>query len=112
MLDDLFADARELDATPSSELMSRVLGSAAQLQPDVKPLSPTGQGPSLWSQFMDVIGGWPALGGVAAAGVTGLWLGLAPTASMDSFAAELLGDTTAVSFIQDYDFLSEDAFDG
>ncbi len=32
----------------------------------------------LWRQFSAAVGGWPAFGGMAAASLAGLWIGLAP----------------------------------
>lgn len=112
IFDALMAEARASDVNVSDDFMARVLSDAEVLQsnPGVADLEIAPA--SMWSQFMSVIGGWPALGGVAAAGVAGLWLGLAPTATLDGFAADIVGGTTSVSFIQDFDFMTEDGFDG
>lgn len=95
-LEQLFATERHADVTPSDRLMARVLADAAQVQADrvVQPVKARGGG---W--IMDLFGGWPALGGVLAAGVTGLWVGVAPPASVESLAADLLGTSQSVTFL-------------
>ena len=77
MLDDLFAAARnDSRATPSPDLLARVLSEAEGLQvaepvPSAPPLRP-----SLWAALVAAVGGWPALSGVAMAGVAGVWFGV------------------------------------
>lgn len=112
IFDALMSEARASDVSVSDGLMTRVLSDAEVLQNKPEDAGFEIPPASIWSQFMSVIGGWPALGGVAAAGVAGLWLGLAPTAALDGLAADLVGGTTSVSFIQDFDFMTEDGFDG
>ncbi|MEM9785544.1 MAG: hypothetical protein AAF801_03525 [Pseudomonadota bacterium] len=101
MLDDLFAEARSVSPEPSDALVARVLADAAR--PSV--IAP-GNKPGLLDRLLDMIGGWPAAGGLVAATLSGLWLGIAPPASVEDFTAVLLGDQVAVGI------LSEDiAFD-
>lgn len=83
-LDDLFATARR-DAPPMSDnLMAAILQNASDVQLERDQESAVLSPPSeagvvrLWRQFSAAIGGWPALGGLAAASVAGLWIGLAP----------------------------------
>ena len=82
-LDAFFAAARRHPADPSPDFMARLLADAATAQAgagDARPslvprpaLSPGG----LWRQLREMLGGWPAQGGLAAAGLAGLALGLA-----------------------------------
>ncbi len=74
-------------------LMNAVMMDAARLQPRVAAAMPR---QSLWDTFLDLIGGWPAVGGLAAAGVAGVWLGAAPPVGLESAAASLLGETEAI----------------
>ena len=99
-LNDLFDSIKVQKPLPSDDLMARVLADADALQPEPQVISnPRSSQPraSLW----DMIGGWPALTGVAAAGVAGLWLGIAPPTSIDQWTASILGNTTSVSFLLD-----------
>lgn len=95
MLDDLFAQASaQPPAQPSDDLIARVLADAASVQP--APAAHVIGQPGLWARIMDAIGGWPALGGLAAATVAGIWVGVAPPASVSDLTARLMGDTVSV----------------
>jgi hypothetical protein len=95
MIDRLLADMSAHDTSPSDDLMARVLGDAAIVQEQLAAV-PTRKPVSMWVQFGQLIGGWPALGGLAAAGVAGLWIGVAPPANLETFAAEMIGNTETV----------------
>jgi hypothetical protein len=56
--------------------------------------------------MMDAVGGWPALSGLAAATVAGVWVGVAPPTSVEDWTAALVGDELSVSL-----FATETAFD-
>ncbi|SEW25401.1 hypothetical protein SAMN04488515_1857 [Cognatiyoonia koreensis] len=107
-LEDIFATARIDDPVPSADLRARVLANAVVARTPER--RSTGQ---LWPGFLALLGGWPALGGVAAAGVAGLWVGLAPPAAVESLAADVFGTTTSVSFLSGFDaFETGDLIDG
>lgn len=100
-LEQFFEAARVDDVAPSEDLQTRVLAdAAAALVQDVPE-----RRAAFWPSLLEMFGGWPALSGVAAAGVAGLWFGLAPPAAVESLAADLLGTTTEVSFFTDVDYL-------
>jgi hypothetical protein len=95
MLDDLFAQARaQPPGSPSDDLIARVLADAAGVQP--APSAHVISQPGLWSRIMDTIGGWPALGGLAAATVAGIWVGVAPPTPVSDLTAHLMGDVVTV----------------
>ncbi|MFW8634432.1 hypothetical protein [Cribrihabitans pelagius] len=90
-LDGLFAAARAQRPGLPRDLEAAILGDAARVQeswaqerrardscdsagPRARPAS---RRPG-WRQLAAAVGGWPAMGGLAAAGVAGLWLGLSP----------------------------------
>lgn len=84
-LDDLFASARQARPRMSADLTAAILQDAAIVRRDGDSAVPNVAVPRseamlhrLWRQFSTAIGGWPALGGLAAASVAGLWIGLAP----------------------------------
>ena len=95
MLDDLFATARQAAPAPSADLMARVLADAAAVQP--QPATTTAAVPGLWSRMLDAIGGWPAVSGLAAATVAGIWVGVAPPSAVEDMTASLIGDEVSVS---------------
>lgn len=109
-LDTLFAELRHEEASPPEALFSRVLADASALQPT--PVIAPVQHQNVLQKIADAIGGWPAISGVAAAGVAGLWVGLAPPASIDAWAADMLGTTTSVSLIGEFTAFEDGTLDG
>ena len=99
-LDEIFDAAQRADGTVSDALMDRVLADLALV-----PIAPPKE--TLWSGLMTAIGGWPAMGGIAMAGVIGVCVGFAPPAPVETLAADILGTTTSVSFLGDFDDLFE-----
>ncbi len=97
-LDDIFAQARAVPAPVSADLVARVLQGAR----------PT----SIWHGLLDVIGGWPAMGGMIAAGVAGLWIGVAPPSVITTYTAEWIGQDVQVDLWSDTTFGSEEWIDG
>jgi len=87
LLDEVAADTPEVPEA----LMSAVLRDAALEIP--RPVAPR---PGVWDTLMDLVGGWPAVGGMAAAGVAGLWLGIAPPVALETATVEFLGSTQTV----------------
>lgn len=109
-LDELFADARADDPVPSDALRARVLADAAAAMAGEPVDAVPGR---FWPNLAALLGGWPALGGVAAAGLAGLWVGITPPAAIETFAADMLGTTTSVSFFSELDdFVEGNAIDG
>ena len=111
MLDDLFADARAFKVAPSDALMTRVLADAEAAQPKSQSVQKARLG--IWAQFMDAIGGWPAVSGLAAATVAGIWIGVAPPSSVEDITASFMGDEVSVDlFSSDFGFAAGDFVDG
>lgn len=99
-LDEVFATARQTRPEVPVSLQAAILADAALLQKarvEVLTCQTAGQASGqitgqitgqlrarqsaalrLWRQFAAAVGGWPALGGMAAASLAGLWIGLAP----------------------------------
>lgn len=102
-LDQLFADAR--DDGPDASLMARVLADAEAMQREVAPAAaPNPVSKSGWlTVFIQSLGGWGAVGGVTAAGVMGLSMGLyAPEAVAGWVGTESLGlDTLSYGITPD-----------
>ncbi len=102
-LDALFAEARE-DA-PSDALMARVLADADAVQAEAVAVAaaPAPARRRGWvAGLVESFGGWGTIGGVTAAGVMGLSLGLyAPTTVADILGAETLGLETAYDITPD-----------
>jgi hypothetical protein len=108
-LDELFAQARVRDAQPSAALMARILADAAATQPraPVRPVRPRFR----LSALIAALGGAGALAGLATATVAGVWIGLAPPAAIDDFAATLwsVGEGDSLDLIPDLEGMISDA---
>ncbi len=78
-LDALFQAARQSGGIPD-DLLRRVLLDADQVQAGFGESAALVQSPGRWRQLLTVLGGWPAVGGLAAACAVGVWIGLAPPA--------------------------------
>lgn len=101
MLDATFAQMREgsSDIAPSDGLLDRIMMDAdATLAAPVAPR--TRAKPSLGAMLLDVIGGWPSFGGLAAATVAGLWIGVSPPDALSDFSAGYLGSTVEVPLFE------------
>jgi hypothetical protein len=111
-LDDLFAASRAHQPAPGNDLMARVLADAAGIQTGFATAAVPAQ-PGLWARMMDAIGGWPAVSGLAAATVAGVWVGVAPPNSIEDLTASYWGDGVSVSmFSTDLTFDMGDTIDG
>jgi hypothetical protein len=84
-LEELFDTARRTRPDAPVALQAAILADAVLLQKtrsEVLAATQTAGRHSpvhrLWRQFAAAVGGWPAIGGMAAASLTGLWIGLAP----------------------------------
>lgn len=86
-LDAVLDEARGAGALPLSE------GLSARLMADALAWQPRAAAPVPWWQRMRQalaeVGGLPGVAGVAAAGVAGIWIGVAPPASADGLVAGL-----------------------
>jgi hypothetical protein len=100
-LDDLLGQAANVRPAVSDDLMARVLADAALLQPAPVGISVVARRQNRWENLLDIIGGWPALGGLATAGIVGVWMGAAPPEGLETFAADLIGTTQSVDLLGD-----------
>lgn len=74
-------------------LLARVLDDALHVQQgfatQLRQPAPPARG---WlAGLLAAVGGWPALSGLATAGMAGVWLGFSPPTSVGDLAAEYLG---------------------
>lgn len=112
-LEQFFDAARRDRAEPSEALMARVLADALDAQAgqaaQAQHARATRHRVLLWMQLRDALGGWPALGGLAAAGVAGLFIGFSAPAAVNDLAATILGqpaetDSYLVDLMPELDF--------
>ena len=117
-LEDLFAAARSEPIQLPPALQAAMLADAQQIQqagtlaPAEQSSSPQNISLRLWQQFVSAVGGWPALGGLAAASLSGLWIGLAPPSffpdPVESFASFSSGSQLVADLDYDVSFLMSD----
>lgn len=104
MIDRLLADVARADApSPSDALMARIMADAAGAPNPVAAVDPIpAKGlRGVW----EAIGGWPAMGGLVAAGVAGLWIGVSPGAGAGDLMAGVFGDDVTVDLLAGADAL-------
>lgn len=92
-----FFDASRAQApAPSADLMARVLADARAEQPTTAaPVRPARPARGRLATVFDALGGWPAMAGLTAATVAGVWIGVNPPAGMADQLAGLLGTDQA-----------------
>ena len=101
MLEEAFALARIEAARPvSGAFMARVLADAAGEAVRPRPAQPQARSGILRALFA-ALGGWPAVGGLATAGVAGFWFGLAPPAAVEDLGLWATGDLSAALLLPD-----------
>lgn len=101
-LEAFFDDAKESAPVVPDGLMARMIADA-QAETDRRAQIAAASAPkSVWSQIMGAVGGWPALAGLSAATLTGVWIGLNPPAAVSDTMAQVLGQDGAV--VSDYLF--------
>ena len=98
-LDALLAQAREREAAPSPDFLARVLADAeaAAREREAPPARAARRG------WLSALGGWPAMGGLAASMALGVGLGVSRPATLSALPSALVGDPVSVSIGADED---------
>ncbi|MFD3189386.1 hypothetical protein ACFMPD_03815 [Sedimentitalea sp. HM32M-2] len=97
-LDGFFDAARRETAHLPEGLAARVLADAARVQ-DATPAAARqeirmqSRRSGRWRQLMQMLGGWPAMGGLVTACAIGIWLGVAPPQALPDPAGLLIWET-------------------
>lgn len=87
VLETYFEAARKDCRAPSSELMARILADAADVQAGFPVARASGvRVGGFVRQLVQGLGGWPAVAGLAAAAVTGLWIGMSQSSALIAYA--------------------------
>lgn len=93
-LETFFEAARAAPAEPDAALMARVLADAGRVQAERRAAAvtrPLRAVPGWRATLAEAIGGWPAMAGLAAAMVAGIWIGVSPPAALAGIAQTVLG---------------------
>lgn len=105
-LDDLLAEGRALRPAPGNDLMARILADAEAVAAERE--GPVRSAPARrgWHDWLRSLGGWPAIGGLVASTLAGLWIGAAQPAALSDLAASVWGEQVSVNLGVDVDPLS------
>lgn len=96
-LDAVFAQAMENTPAPSSVLLDSIMADAEQvasLREADAVAARTAPRPGFLAEWMNSIGGWPAIGGLVSATVAGVWIGYASPATVDGLTDGYLASQT------------------
>ena len=107
MLQDAFAQMREQDLAPSDDLLNRIMLDADSVLASSAPVAARPKA-SFGAMVLDLIGGWPSLGGLAgwragglaAATVAGLWIGVVQPTALSDLSPGFWGDTYEVPLLE------------
>ena len=110
----LAAAAKDAAQAPSGDLMARVLADAEVMQPTPAAFVPEpAPRRGRLAGIVSALGGWPSLGGLAAATVAGLWIGFSATPVMLPDGLAGLVDDESVQYLAyldtSYAYFEEDA---
>ncbi len=84
-----FAAMRKAGAKPSDALMARVLADADAVQAGFQATAAPAMRLGRMQQLFRVLGGWPSVGGLVAATVTGIWIGVNPPNGLSDGVSEV-----------------------
>lgn len=102
MLDNLIGQAKADRHEVPDQLLNRVFADALAAQP--APVGERRQSGRL-RRFLSAIGGWPAIAGMAAATLAGVWIGVSPPAGLNDVAEIIFFGATEAEFaFDDTDF--------
>lgn len=117
-MDALFSAARaegasdQTDILPSADFFATILNDAEAHQPEGIPVparaAPPVAAPSILAQLRDALGGWAGLGGLVAASLTGIMIGVSPPAAVTDVTALLSGTAEFTGAASGFDALLSD----
>ena len=88
------AALRDIAPAPSAALLARVMADAEAVRLDLGAPVPQAAAPArrrgIVASLAEALGGWPAMAGLTAAAVTGIWLGASPPEMLRLAAGDLL----------------------
>lgn len=91
-LDGFFAAGKAQTPEPSEALMAAIMADAMAVadtfDAQSAPVRPGRLG--LWATLLAVLGGWPAVAGMATAAVAGVWMGVTPPQGVSDWAGGVL----------------------
>jgi len=94
----LFEAARDTSPAPGDDLLARVMQDADRVQGGFAPVTaPARRAPvSGLTRLSRMLGGWPAMAGLTAAMLAGIWIGISPPAGLARVTMAALGGQSYV----------------
>ena len=105
-LESLFAEARDLRPVPGDGLMARILADAETVAAERERPAREAPARAGWRDWLRTLGGWPAVGGLVASTLAGLWIGVAQPAAVSDLTSSVWGEQVSVNLGVDLDPLS------
>jgi len=102
-LNAIFAQMKEQPVVVRDALLDRIMMDADSVlaeRVDAEPEMESGSSQGIGAMLLDAIGGWPSFGGLAAATVAGLWIGVSPPESLNNLSAAFWGSTIEVPLLE------------
>lgn len=93
-----FKAARHETETLPGTLAERMLADALRVQDSRQTAAPSAR-PGTLRQILDMLGGWPSIGGLITACAVGVWLGFSPPQALENIVGLDQGDN--IYFDQD-----------
>jgi len=113
-LDTYFKAGRQAAPQPSSDLLARIEADIdavqAERRMESRPADPIK--PTLFAKILDSIGGWPAISGIATAGVVGVVVGINPPEALTDFTSIFVNGTSDLYLVDPYDGFGFESFEG
>ena len=99
-----FAAARRVDADLPAGLAARMLADAGRVQASWNEIGQEGVAGATgrWRQLLALLGGWPAMGGLATACAAGVWLGIAPPDFLPDPVGLVAEQSSSVNLLDSY----------
>ena len=106
-LEALFAEACDLEPSPSADLMARLAADALREMPrPATNATRPAPGRVRWRDWIAALGGWPAVGGLATATAVGVWIGATAPVGLADLVPGIWGEGVSIAFGVDEDPLS------
>lgn len=111
-LDAFFQAGRQEAPDPSAALMSRIMGDIDMVADEREAPVPQTPKKRLFARLLEGLGGWPAVSGMATAGIVGIVVGVSPPDAISEFTSAYVNGTTDLYLVDQYDSFGFESFEG
>lgn len=111
-LESFFEAGRSDAPEPSVALMSRISGDIDLVADEREAVTINVTRDGIFKRILDGIGGWPALSGMATAGIVGIAVGVSPPEVISEFTTTYFNGTSDLYLVDPYDGFGFDSFEG